>query len=891
MSNKEIDCLYFDNYSVVSSYCRTSHIHGGAVILAKNNVVNLCTERNNIRDLSVEIHCEMCAVELTNYNLLVITIYRSTSGDYDIFLDTIFKLLELITKTNFKIILCGDLNTHFNTLEKNTIKFTDLLLTFGLRTSITRNTRLNACLDNIIVNLDDHYFYTDVIDTALSDHSGISIAITIEPQVETRQVITTRPITQSGLFYLNNLIKNNNWDFVYSDSRNVSEKCDIFISNIKSAMEVAFPVKPRILKSNNLNVKWYNDDLRRMRETIHLMYETSKVIYSPQLTSLIKTYKQKYKNAIDEAKIKANDEYISNASNSPKAMWQVVRNCTNQCSHKSQTSLSSEDFNSYFVGIAQDIISNLPASNKTSSQYLEYLNIGEVPCFEFQELSFNEVRDIIFSLKNKDSKDIYGLNVKILKCIAHEILTPLTKIFNICLRKGIFPTSLKTSRVIPIHKKGPTDTVANFRPISIIPLFGKVFEKALKNRICEHFEKNNLFNKRQFGFRNGLSTTMAINKLTDIISEGYEKNGYTAALFCDLTKAFDCVSPANLVEKLKIYNFSSDSLRLINSYLEGRKQLVTINGENSSLLNIKFGVPQGSVLGPVLFLIYINDLGSGGPKTDFIIFADDTTALNTSNNLKNLELQIEETQSFVADWLAANQLSLNGEKTQIMYFSLRDTSSVSNPETVNFLGVQLDPKLSWNCYTDKLAKKLATNIYLLRNLSRNVSRSVLKSAFHALIQSTLSYALFSWGHAASMTRIFGLQRRAVRILGGLKYRDDCKISFIKLNILTVPSLYILQCVLHIKNHTSYYTCHEDIHNYNTRHKNNFCINYHRINKSKTGINYFAPKMFNLLPHTVKELPPNKFKLIIKTYLIQKCFYSIDEFLNNNFSDLLPDASN
>ena len=198
----------------------------------------------------------------------------------------------------------------------------------------------------------------------------------------------------------------------------------------------------------------------------------------------------------------------------------------------------------------------------------------------------------------------------------------------------------------------------------------------------------------------------------------------------------------------------------------------------------------------------------------------------------------------------------------------------------------MDQKLTWHNHIDKVCNKLSSSIYVLRNLSNKVSRSVSKclTAFHALIQTKISYAILAWFHASVSSRVFALQRKAVRILSGLNYRDPCIDSYIQIKIFTVPSTYISQCLIHVKQNLSNYVSNTEIHDYEIRNRINIYVDFHRLSKSKTGINYYGPKMFNLLPATMKTLSLTEFKKVIKNYLLAKCFYSIDDYFNNNFYD-------
>lgn len=530
------------------------------------------------------------------------------------------------------------------------------------------------------------------------------------------------------------------------------------------------------------------------------------------------------------------------------------------------------------MNIGDGIVGRLPPTNVDPLQYIKSNNTPEQ--FSFREVNYTEVRDIIDSLKNNDSRDIYGLNVPLIKTIKNFMIIPLTKLINECLKTGIFPDALKVACVIPVFKKGSKDDLSNYRPISLLPIISKIFEKAIKKQIVEYLENHNLFNKYQYGFREKLSTTDAIVKFTEHTLECFEKGRYSAALFCDLSKAFDCVSHAIMLKKLEKYNFSLTSIKLLRSYLETRKQSVRLNGEMSSELFVKAGVPQGSILGPVLFLMYINDLLDAFENFSGLFYADDTTLLMSHDNLKQLEIQCNEAQSTAQTWFASNKLSLNETKTLKLISSTRDISNIDNPISAKFLGVHLDPTLKWDAHINYVSDNLSKSIYALRQLSFSVSKIVLRSAYFALCHSRLSYAMLAWGHAAGKRRLFGLQRRAVRIVGGVGYRDETKDLYINLKIPTLPSMYALQCLLYVHNHINEFQTHSDNHEHDTRNRNKVCTEYTRLTRGQTGTSYYGIKLYNEVPSYIKTLPPTKFKYKIKEFLLNTAYFSLEEIINN-----------
>lgn len=382
---------------------------------------------------------------------------------------------------------------------------------------------------------------------------------------------------------------------------------------------------------------------------------------------------------------------------------------------------------------------------------------------------------------------------------------------------------------------------------------------------------------------------MAIGELTDCVLGGFEKGLDTHASFYDLTKAFDCVSHNILLKKLSYYGFGDDSISLMGSYLKDRFQFVSYNGQHSSNEIIRFGVPQGSVLGPTLFLIYINDITNAQHDSNLILFADDMTTYRSYNPiLIDPNITVGDMQSNIQNWFLANGLCLNSSKTQLVNFSLRmgGRPLVGASGTAKFLGVYLDSKLTWEEHAVYLSKKLSKIVHLIKGLTSNISFSTVLAAYHGCFMSVASYAIFSWGHSPHSELIFKLQRRCVRVMTGLRYRDCCRHQFIRLKILTLPCIYILHCLIYVKRHIVLYPTHSEQHSYPTRKNNDLNVRFLRLAKSRSGSEYYGPRLFNALPPLIRNLDEGLFKRRLKAFLASKAFYSLGEFLNDSFDSML-----
>jgi hypothetical protein len=564
-------------------------------------------------------------------------------------------------------------------------------------------------------------------------------------------------------------------------------------------------------------------------------------------------------NVIRAAKKLYYNRLISNSDNKVRTTWNIIKTVTGRKlkNHGIQTlnidgkltddhNTIVESLNNYCLTVADKINndnSNPDLNNRDEAyKYLNYLSQAfttPFPAIKFKCTNTREIENVIKSLKTRNSKGYDEISVKILKISAPFISSPLTHICNRVLSTGVFPSRMKYSEIIPIFKNGDRTNMTNYRPISLLSSISKIVEKVIYIRLNQHIVTNNILVNEQYGFRSNSSTGKATYKLLNVILSALNNKMLVGGIFCDLKKAFDCVNCDILLSKMEFYGIIGRAKALINSYLKDRYQRVLISSwyTHSEWDPVNNGVPQGSILGPLLFLLYINNLPNTiNNKSKPVLFADDTSIIITNSCPANYKNNITQTFKDINEWFKANSLTLNLEKTYFIHFMTKNSKTMemdiaygsnllAKSTNTKFLGLIIDNMLSWKEHVNWLTTKLSSICYAIRTVKPYMSKEIMRMIYFSYFHSVMTYGLIFWGMSPQNILIFRLQKRAFRIITNSKRGDSCRELFKKLEILPLQSQYIFSLLMFMAENREQFKTNSQIHNTNTRHNKKPLLSY------------------------------------------------------------------
>ena len=629
------------NYDAIHLERKTQKRGGGVLIYVKTNLMYKIRNDLSISDCDREI----LSIEIINNegkNFIISCCYKPPNGNVKKFNEFLNHIFECANNENKGIFTLGDFNMNCLNYENDTEvrDFYNNVFQNGAIPLINKPTRVTTTtatlIDNIFTNnIFDSSLKKGIIKTSISDHFPVFVAINIsKDKIKHKKTeIHQRIFSEQNKRNFSNDLQNINWNLNNVEGANA--QYEHFINIFSSLYEKHFPLTVKNIKMKNLMTPWMSLGLRkssRRKQKLYIKFLKKKTINSEN------KYKS-YKNLFEKLKKKSKQLYyltlLRKYQYNSKKTWQIMKELTGKLKQNSKNlprmiktnektiykeNDIAEEFNTFFTNVGPKLAEKIPPTQKSFKDYLTNFDKS----IESNELLFEEFEDAFKSLKRNKASGVDDLNSNIIIDAYNDIKVPLFYVFKTSIREGVFPDALKIAKVSPIFKTGDTSLLGNYRPISVLPVFSKILERIMYNRLYNFLIKNNLLFSRQFGFQKNTSTEHAIIQLADDITKSFFKGEFTLGIFIDLSKAFDTVNHSILLNKLDHYGINGKTKTWLESYLRNRHQYIGFGKcKFTKLLKISCGVPQGSILVPLLFLIYVNDLNKASTDLLPIMFADD----------------------------------------------------------------------------------------------------------------------------------------------------------------------------------------------------------------------------------------------------------------------------
>lgn len=857
------------------------------------------------------IECIGASFLADDKEVTALSLYRPPLDSH---IDEFFDLLEnsiipQLPKSHF-IIISGDINIDLLRLrcDNRANRLYNLMVSEGFTPLVTKATRPNE-LNIQNSSLIDHVWvktacsktalFSHIILNQISDHLPCMVGLPLGiPHSKQKSVSQFRIHSEDNINKFVNLLQESNYNFIEDNTISVNKKFDIFINVLSQAYDKACPIQTK--STTRIINPWITKGL------ITSIVEKNKLYKSFRQGLIPKFVYVNYRNRTNDLIRKAKSDHFVNKFHSctgnSKAQWGIINGLLDRKSRGAtlparlvtvddcQVTDKQEiinTLNDFFASVGEKKAAQIPA---TSATFWDYLGTPTQDCLRFRHVSPMEVSKMIETLKNKAS-NVHTIPNKFYKAASMVISGKIAKLFNLSLDSGTFPDALKTARITPIFKKGNREIPGNYRPISILHTLAKLLEKFVSKQLVEHLNDSGIFYKGQFGFIKNSTTNDALTYLLENIYDNLNHKKNNLLIFIDLAKAFDTVSHNILLSKLGHYGARGVCNEWFKSYLSNRQQYIEADGITSQIKPVNCGVPQGSVLGPLLFLIFINDFYMCH-NASCMQFADDTSILLSNRNYLQLGTTANDELQNIFTWLCANGLSVNLEKCSHLIISNKtiDKSlliringvSLKRVRHEKLLGVWIDESLSFKEHTQSVSRRVARSLFALGKIRSLITKRMALELYYALIYPHFLYCINIWGgtHKYILHQLYILQKRAVRIIATPRhYLAHTDPIFNNLNLLRLDDIYFFSissymyrvflrdvpaAVLEIFDKNTHN------HNHNTRQSTRYYINRPQCTLSCTqkAFSYRGPTIYNALPEILKaSVSLNSFKSKLRRYIL------------------------
>ncbi len=805
-SNETDLALYnIPGYHIISVGHHASQRGGLVIYLHENWNYKIIDENSNStiwEKLIIEINDPN---DSARASIILGNIYRppkANRAQFDVFMDEFSSTLHKYQHNSTHTYIGGDYNINMLAINESLFasEFLDHVLAAGYIPTITLPTRLgenSTLIDNIFTN-NLGEISAGILNDHISDHQAVIIlAKETLPHKVTKYITIRKNDEQSKLKFCTTF---QNKDVLLHLNRDLHSdpniNYDMLEFALKDSVNECMPTK--VVKFNKKKHKrnpWITFGIIQSINQRNKIYKKLKQTnVESNAYHMQKLTFNHYKNTLRKTIARAKKSYFNNLfdryKHDLKKTWSIISETLN----KSKRSLIPESmtingadccnidiivnqFNTFFSTITEQ--NNVNLDTHEESSFSDYLTENIQSNFQFSIITDDMTKNIISNMKDSHSRGHDGINTELLKLIRSDICSSITVIVNQCLTTGIFPNKLKIAKVIPIHKKNSRKLVSNYRPISVLPVVSKVFETVIFDQLTMYFTRNHLFNPHQYGYKHNSSTELAALEMVDRIIDQLNNQRTPINVYLDLSKAFDSIDHTILLSKLQQYGVTNSALSLLKSYLSDRYQYVQIGETVSEMQRLNNGVPQGSILGPLLFNIFIADITESSTRFNFIMYADDTTLNSTLESFEDIHSNIDLADRITVElhkilkWLDLNKLCLNVAKSKCMIFymppkvipvlsiKIKD-NKIDCVESFNFLGLTIDSQLSWKAHVNIISSKLSRVNGIMLKLKYMFPKCILKKLYSSLVYPHLNYCLLLWG--VRCEKIIKLQKRLIRTI-------------------------------------------------------------------------------------------------------------------------------
>ena len=823
--------LNLPGYHSLLSNCRDDGPRGGVGIFIKENI-NFSL-RSDISVFLPHIF-ESIFVEVINQsgkNSVVGVIYRPNTeplADFDIFETNLCEIISIINREQKHCVIMGDMNIDLLRFETHTKTdhYLENLFCNGFLPVIVKPTRIThssaTLIDHIYTNNITNKSHSGIIITDLADHFGTFHSVEIKPANAKKYTSKVRYFSAKNLSKFTNCL--NVIDFTsVLETACPNQAYNTFMKLYTDVFNHSFPLREYTNKSKHVKREpWYSTGLLVSSKKKAKLFSKKMSKPTKLNISAYKEYNTIYNKLKRKMKILYYKTVLDENRSDIKKTWSILKRALGKVSDKScypnafiinnmpviDKPKAAEAFNHFFSNIGLQTSLNVPKSNKHFSSYMPPPIQNSI---YIEPVSPSDVLSIAKKLKPKSSYGHDHISTKLLKESIEIIVDPITHIINRSFETGIVPDNMKTAKVIPIHKASDKSLLKNYRPISLLPAFSKLLEKLMYNKIISFLNSKDLFYKHQYGFRAKHSTVHPIIHLLNHCAEASSKpkSDLTMTIFCDLSKAFDVINHKFLLSKLNSFGIRGIANHWFHSYLTDRRQFVELDGHKSTYTTISIGVPQGSILGPLLYLIYVNDIGNSC-NGNVLSFADDTTIYLSDQKPDQLYAKANIQINELFQWFCSNKLSLNASKTKYLvirpkhlrydlkiydvYIGNTKLTRIGNDcdeTSVKFLGIYLDENLTWKSHLSNVNNKISKALFSIKQLKNILPTYCLRSLYNSLIHSHLSYGILAWGNAPQSTlkQTLLLQKRAIRVVNNSRYNSHTDPLFQVSHVMKLNDIY------------------------------------------------------------------------------------------------------